>query len=93
MTTNKVDEHLNAREIVEILDRFIKARVMQCVQNHVTIGPDDKGPLPDVEVDYPRMEEAIELHKRAITDYLLSTDPRQGVFVQGKDPIIGSAKN
>jgi hypothetical protein len=36
-----------------------------------------------------RPDEEAEVLKRAITDYLLQTDPRPGIYVKDKVPIYG----
>jgi hypothetical protein len=69
----------DAREIVDMLDRMICDRIQQNnLKDFVAT---------DREVD--RLEEEIEVKKRALVDYLLQTDPRHGIYAGEKVPQWG----
>ena len=60
----------NARDIVELIDNLIQLRASQLERQKWVNG----------EKWSAELNEPIELAKRRITDYLLVTDPRAGVF-------------
>jgi hypothetical protein len=66
----------DAREMVDLIDELICERIAQA---HRSAG---------ICWEY-KDDEKTELLKRAITDYLLQTDPRPGIYVKDKVPIYG----
>jgi hypothetical protein len=76
----------NARDIAEAIDHLIIGRQAQQILR-------DKNAAA---APIRSLDESCELIKRRITDYLLATDPRPGVYRETKeqtlDPWIGPAK-
>ena len=62
----------DARQIVDAIDNLIKFRIIQ------------QANLITSHKDLAAFDDECEFVKRLITDYLLATDPRQGVYVQGE---------